>query len=634
MARNPLSKGASAGPGGMRMKHTDNRKRKQQDDQLYAKGKYAGGGLALTPQSSAGWPPVVTSSLNMRSNQIHNLSNPRPGVIGLLDGVNRQYVDALGVQLFKTITTAVANDITANGGTAEDAVNRLAPAITGGVTIKDGDYIYVASVGITAEDVLVGWYIYDSNTPLWRTAGGSGGSGGGPGIVLPRLWYRALHTDAQPVGSQIGDVDLIGEALDTKINAWNGTAWTEILGEKQIKSWIASGSLFQGTLTTTADFAGLPVPGTTNRGFYWTWTGVASTVVSPGDFPNGGGFSATLQVGDWIQSDGTKLIHVPSDLMSKLRWESVGSFRAWADAPFEKDTLVTYNNQMYRANTAIVTGDAAPDAAGTKWTNISPRYGIEDLTDVEPFDPNAVLNDEILQWDGVQKRVEIRHLLMKALEDVTFQRTLSDGDILTYKVTDATTVPKVGHWELGRQSTGGGGGGGMPIGSILTFCSFTAPDNSWLLCQGGTFSPTTYPDLYIALGNSNTLPNLSGQFIRGASNGAQITGFNKHTDVTKLPVSDFIISQSGNHYHSIGAFDQENTDYIQQYHNHTAANPSPQVAHMFLREDPFGGSAAEGSTLEKEMAVTTDGQHTHTMSGGDGETAPKHVYMAYFIKAL
>ena len=191
MAKNPLSKGASAGPGGMRMKQIDNHKRKREaDHELYASRKYAGGGLALPPQTSVGWPPIVTSSLPMRGNQIHDMGDPRPGVTGLRDAVTRQYVDALGVKLFKTITTPVADDINQNGGTPEDAVNRLAGGITGGATVNDGDLIYVASAGITAEDVLVGWYIYDNDSSRWRTAGGAGGSsGGGPGggIATPMV---------------------------------------------------------------------------------------------------------------------------------------------------------------------------------------------------------------------------------------------------------------------------------------------------------------------------------------------------------------------------------------------------------------------------------------------------------------
>ena len=202
-------------------------------------------------------------------------------------------------------------------------------------------------------------------------------------------------------------------------------------------------------------------------------------------------------------------------------------------------------------------------------------------------------------------------------------------------MTDATTVPKVGHWELGRQTTGGGGGG-MPIGSILTFCSFTPPDNSWLICNGGTFSPTTYPDLYIALGNTNVLPNLSGQFIRGASNGAQITGFTQHGDTTKRPNTAFVTNTTGNHYHSLGFFEQERQDMIQQYHNITGANSTAGVnTPSFKLEDGHSGNAAEGSTSELLAASSSDGRHAHQVeSGGDGETAPKHVYMAYFIKAL
>jgi len=171
---------------------------------------------------------------------------------------------------------------------------------------------------------------------------------------------------------------------------------------------------------------------------------------------------------------------------------------------------------------------------------------------------------------------------------------------------------------------------GSPIGSIVTYPSLTPPEG-YLLCDGSTFEATLYPELNVLLGG-NTLPDLRMQFIRGTDNQAKLNGFPHHQDTTRRPRAPFQTNQTGNHYHSIGAYEQESQDMVQQYHGYTAGNPSPQAAHMFKVEDPHkGGNEAEGD--EHEMAVSTDGQHSHTINaGGDAETVPRHVYMAYHIK--
>jgi hypothetical protein len=116
------------------------------------------------------------------------------------------------------------------------------------------------------------------------------------------------------------------------------------------------------------------------------------------------------------------------------------------------------------------------------------------------------------------------------------------------------------------------------------------------------------------------------------------------------------MDSSGNHYHSMGEYEQEAADMIQQYHMYTAANPSPMTSHMRRLEDPFsGGNSAEGN--EKEMATSTDGNHSHTIkdagehihntsltpcpnhnhsvrtnAGGDDETRPQSIVVNYYIK--
>ena len=55
----------------------------------------------------------------------------------------------------------------------------------------------------------------------------------------------------------------------------------------------------------------------------------------------------------------------------------------------------------------------------------------------------------------------------------------------------------------------------MNVGQIFpTLCS-TPPNAHWLLCDGSTFSSTTYPLLYSHLG-SNVLPDLREMSIAGA----------------------------------------------------------------------------------------------------------------------
>ena len=59
---------------------------------------------------------------------------------------------------------------------------------------------------------------------------------------------------------------------------------------------------------------------------------------------------------------------------------------------------------------------------------------------------------------------------------------------------------------------------GVPIGTIIAWPSNNAPTEggTWLLCNGGTFSSTTYTKLYSVLG-STTLPSLNGRFLEGTT---------------------------------------------------------------------------------------------------------------------
>ena len=82
-------------------------------------------------------------------------------------------------------------------------------------------------------------------------------------------------------------------------------------------------------------------------------------------------------------------------------------------------------------------------------------------------------------------------------------------------------------------------GNGCPLGSIMPYYGTTMPSRNWLLCDGSTFDADEYPALYEFLG-SNTLPDLRGEFLRGAgTNGHSGQGnggiVGAHQDATAIP---------------------------------------------------------------------------------------------------
>ena len=64
-----------------------------------------------------------------------------------------------------------------------------------------------------------------------------------------------------------------------------------------------------------------------------------------------------------------------------------------------------------------------------------------------------------------------------------------------------------------------------PAGSMMPYGGSTAP-SGWLLCDGSSYSQTTYPNLYAAIGNAFgttsgnfNVPDLKGRFLRGMDSG-------------------------------------------------------------------------------------------------------------------
>jgi microcystin-dependent protein len=322
------------------------------------------------------------------------------------------------------------------GATTSDKLNAVYPLLNKvpGEAPGSGAVIIVTHVDALHQALEGAWY-FDGTK--WLQGGGAGGGGG----ATTEQNFRAAESTAQKPGALAGDLDIVTEALKHQINVFDGANWQEVLKETTIKQWIAAGSLFQGTRTGLAGtgdtLANLPTPGPTNKGFYWTWTGAANTSVTPTDFP-AGGFTATLQVGDWIQSDGTKLVHVPSDLLSKLRWNSLGSFQPWSDTNWESNSLVVDNGKFYRASAAITTGGIAPGAAGSLWTDITPVPALGGLTDVDLSTASPV-DGEVLVYDQLNNNWHNVQLALNDLSDVNAD------------VTDPASDGAVFQWDLATQ---------------------------------------------------------------------------------------------------------------------------------------------------------------------------------------
>ncbi|WP_241951920.1 phage tail protein [Pasteurella multocida] len=98
---------------------------------------------------------------------------------------------------------------------------------------------------------------------------------------------------------------------------------------------------------------------------------------------------------------------------------------------------------------------------------------------------------------------------LKKVRDIATTRatdTVAGQTVLSHK-TDGTDKSKAASefalGELNKELAGKG----VPIGAVVSFPKGMNP-NGYLRAIGGTFNQATYPDLYVANGNSNILPNL------------------------------------------------------------------------------------------------------------------------------
>ena len=291
---------------------------------------------------------------------------------------------------------------TYNQAKNEWIVNRQLPAptpITGTPPIN---------VSATANGQVITW---DQALKTW-TAKTPAAQSGGVGGTFVKPTQAAADTSSPPsAGGKplvAGMLQTTIENLHKELKAWNGTAWTEVFAEDTIKQWISAGSLFRGVVKE-ATLNTLPVPAAANRGFYFSWTGNPGHVVASGDAAIGGDLlGEVMQVGDWIQSDGAKWVHVPGDLLSKQRWDSLGSFAPWSDTSWEKGSVISYQKSFFRSSALVSPGDLAPGVTAAnpgevqKWVDITPLRSMS-TGDLNNVNANTIrgggVHGAVFQWD-------------------------------------------------------------------------------------------------------------------------------------------------------------------------------------------------------------------------------------------
>jgi microcystin-dependent protein len=188
-----------------------------------------------------------------------------------------------------------------------------------------------------------------------------------------------------------------------------------------------------------------------------------------------------------------------------------------------------------------------------------------------------------------------------------------------------------------------------PTGSIQPHAGGTAPDG-FLVCDGSIVTIADYPKLYAAIGTSwgygNNdgltfhLPDLRGRTLRGrdggvgrdpdagsrtASNAGGNTGDNVGSvqgDATRNP--GFSTDTAGNHNHQhriVSASGASGTNRIKAHHNAVTNNYTY-------------GSDSGPSGLSGQPMSLAEGNHTHSVTGGNSETRQKNANVNYVIKAV
>jgi hypothetical protein len=452
--------------------------------------------------------------------------------------------------------------------------------------------------------------------------------------IAPHNWLRNLRSDVDPPTDAVtGDLRFTLERDHEEIKTFDGNAWQQLYSSDQVKAWIAALNLFEGTTTETGHPVGGAVqfnalPDLTSvdpvvmaanaalAAHYYTFVGTPGYVIQPTDVAGLGRDlpGVILNPGDWLQivNQGTATapdchwVSIGGDLLAKSRADNLYGLKPWTPGSWEVGALVTLHGDVYRALRGVVAADVAPDVVP-----VAPATAAWELVDISG-------GLKIAQTDPGGGPGALPTTAPAGQVWIVLNSAVAGGKQALFAYDAAAQ-----RWE----QLGGGGtpidmsggeeliGIGLPVGAIIAYVSVTPP-RGWLLADGSAI-PAQYKELIAVCGP--TLPDLRDQFIRGAANQGQIWGggsYQKFHWTTGMPRAPFANNTTGNHRHSI------DNDYI----------GAEESGAGYVT---CGGSRQGGMVWGdgRDRFLQEAGNHTHTISGGDTETAPDHIRMAYIIKA-
>lgn len=148
----------------------------------------------------------------------------------------------------------------------------------------------------------------------------------------------------------------------------------------------------------------------------------------------------------------------------------------------------------------------------------------------------------------------------------------------------------------------------IPVGVILPYAGVTAP-SGWLICNGTTFSSSSYPALAALLGGT-TLPDLRGRVAVGYD--ATQTEFNTLRGTGGAKTLALASANLPPHTHGLNG------------HNHGGATISGGGSshdHGLASHNHGGGTGIHSHTFNGAVFGTSNTAHTHYVGGSPGEAS-------------
>ena len=600
-----------------------------------------------TKRPLAGQPYLVKLDLNgqpMDRIAVWDSTGPATGGVAAVDVVEPAADAAVITAAAGTSDPGNLFDVNGGTGAVLDLLANADGSITATVTAPGTGYAIGDTLSLPAASLA--WPGMTGITTITVISLTGASATGGWRFVDPQIWLKAQRSLADPPpGAMPGDLVTVTEKDHEQLKVWTGSAWLTLFDVDSIKGWISSLNLFQGTVQETGgttigtiQMNALPditvaATGAQHASQYWVWTGQAGYVIKAADPKGIGADLATvvMQVGDWLQvsskagtNPGDPLTyhwsHIGGDLLARSRADSLFGLNPWAAGNYEKGSLVVYQGAIYRATGPVAPTDTAPGTLAVAPVPAGPG-GV----------PPAVPGVSAAPWALIPLTAGVKNVPA----DDNLPATAPGSDVylvlnsskaggkpalFSYDTAASKWVQLGGSTGTGLDLSGGQMmiGVGCPIGSVMAWLTATAPAG-WLLCDGQNIDRTQYPELFALLGIK--VPDLRGTFLRGAGVntnpawGSATRAVNSwQEDTTRMPrITPWTVSTQGNHNHGVDVT------------NYPALVTLSKGGHDL---NPNAGGNAEGPTYFRD-----DGAHTHTITGGDTETAPKNYAVNYIVKA-